>query len=79
MPKNIEPFRIRHALSAEVFELELPPIMQIHPVFHTNLLSPSENNPLLGQKLEPRPLIIAADGEHKVYIEHILDSKINKR
>lgn len=77
--KNIGPFKIQCALSAEVFELELPPTMQIHPVFHTNLLSPSENDPLPGQKLEPRPPIIAADGEHEVYVESILDSRINKR
>ena len=53
--------------------------MQIHPIFYTNLLSPSENDPVSGQKLEPRPPIIATDGEHKVYVEHILDSRINKR
>lgn len=52
--------------------------MQIHPVFHTKLLSPAENDPLPGQKLEPRPPIIAADGEHKVYVENILDSRIKK-
>lgn len=77
--KNVGPFKIRRALSAEVFELELPPTMQIHPVFHTNLLSPTENDPLPGQKLEPRPPVIAADGEHEVYVNSILDSRINKR
>lgn len=53
--------------------------MQIHLVFHTNLLSPSKNNLLPSHKLEPRPPVIATDGEHEVYIARILDSRINKR
>ena len=36
--------------ATEIFELELP---QIHPVFHTNLLSLSEIDLLPGRKLEP--------------------------
>lgn len=36
--KNVGPFKICRALSAEVVELELLPTMQIHPMFHTNLL-----------------------------------------
>ena len=76
--KNVGPFKVCRALFAEVFELELLPTMQIHPIFHTNLLSSTENDPLPGQKLEPRPLVIAADGEHEVYVNNILDSKINK-
>lgn len=38
-----------------------------------------QNDLLPGQKLELRPLITAADGEYEVYVESILDSKINKR
>lgn len=48
-------------------------------MFYTNLLSTTKNDPLHCQKLEPRPPIIAADREHEVYVNSILDSKIKKR
>lgn len=50
--------------------------MQIHPVFHANLLSPTENHPLPAQKLESKPSVIAANGEH---VNSILVLRINKR
>lgn len=52
--------------------------MQIHPMFYIKPLSLTKNNPLLGQKLELRPLVIVADGKYEVYLNSILDSKINK-
>lgn len=77
--ENIGPLKICRAPSSKVCELGLPPTVQIHLVFHINLLSPSKNNLLPSQKLEPRPPVIATDGEHEVYIESILNSRINKR
>lgn len=47
-------------------------------MYYTNLLFPTKNNPLPSQKLESKPLIIAVDGKHKVYVNSILDSRINK-
>lgn len=76
--KNVGPFKVCHALSVEVFELEFLLIMQIHLMFHTNLLSPIRSDPLPSQKLEFRLLIIVANGEYKVYVNSILDSRLNK-
>ena len=53
--RSIGYFKIRRALSPEVFELELSPGMQIHPVFHTKLLSPSKNDRRPDQNLNFDP------------------------
>ncbi len=39
-PKQYGPFPIKRVSSEVMYELELPPQWKIHPVFHTNLLTP---------------------------------------
>ncbi len=55
--------------------------MQIHPVFHKNLLPASENNQLPGQKLKPRPPIgycLTIDGKKEAFVNSILHSRPNR-
>ena len=73
------PFNIIEALSPVTYRLELPPSMQNHPVFHTNLLLPTADNPLPGQRRNPRPPITSAKGDQEWYLNAILDSRVNRR
>jgi hypothetical protein len=52
--------------------------MKIHSVFHTNLLRPAANNPLLGQNLEPPPPV-EAEGIEEWEVEDIVDSRWDRR
>lgn len=78
--ENVGPFRIYHALSVEVFELEIPPAMQIHPVFQTSLLSPTENVPLpKNLNLDLLLLLQIWDTTFIFYVDRTLHSGLNKR
>ena len=77
--KNVGPFEIERVLSSTVYKLKLPEEMQVHPVFHTNLLQPAPEDPFPGQYVEPRPPVVAEDGELEWYVDRILDSRQRKR
>jgi hypothetical protein len=51
--------------------------MNMHPVFHANLLRRDPNDPLPGQIIPPVPPIVI-DGEEEEEIEEIVDSRINR-
>lgn len=53
--------------------------MQIHLVFYIYFKSTTENDPFFGQKLEPKTLVLASNIQYKVYVNSILDSRINKQ
>ena len=77
--KNVGPYPIKKILSPLVYELDLPASMQIHPVFHTNLLQPRADNPLPGQIEEPRPPVVVKDGEYEWFVLAVLDSRLSGR
>ena len=62
-----------------VIELELPESMKVHPVFHASLLSHAAQDPLPGQRQEPRDPVIAENGERSWYVNSILNSKLDRR
>jgi hypothetical protein len=40
MPKQYGPYQIIKKINPVAYQLQLPPMMKIHNVFHVNLLSP---------------------------------------
>lgn len=64
---QLGPFKIKKKMDFDNYELNLPPRMRIHPVFHISLLQPT-NNP---ETIED---INATEEEYEV--ERILDQRV---
>ena len=60
------------------YELDLPPSIRIHPVFHVNLLRPAASNPVPGQH-NPPPPPVEVDGLEEWHVEEILNSRWERR
>ena len=74
------PFPITKIINPHVYKLELPHDWTIHPVFHTNLLKPGSDDPLLGQltTLPPPAHIIDNESQNTWEVTKILNFKIYK-
>ena len=72
------PFPITKIINLHVYKLELPHDWTIHPVFHTNFLKPSSDDPLPGQltTLPPPVFIINDEGQNTWEITKTLNFKI---
>lgn len=71
-PKFIGPFPVKRRINEVAYELELPELFRIHPVFHITLLKPALTDPFPGRSFgPPEPVII--DGEEEIEVETILD------
>ncbi|RXK34871.1 hypothetical protein M231_07873, partial [Tremella mesenterica] len=74
--RMLGPFKIIEATPSPLaFKLDLPPSMNIHPVFHVNLLEPVRSG-LPSQPQDPPPRI-EVEGEQEYIIDRILDSRIS--
>jgi len=73
--KNYGPFKIKNKIGRCSYELELPPQIKKHPVFHVSLLEPVKENTIPGRYQLPPPPIIINDNE-EFEVEEILDSRI---
>ena len=62
-----------------VIQLELPPGVKIHPVFHANLLQHEADEPLPCQHPAPREPVEAEDGQREWYVNSLLNSKYDRR
>ena len=71
--KNIDPFKIKKLVELW-YQLELPPIMKIHDIFHPNLLQKAATDPLPGQQNSPLPPTVVND-EEEWEVNNILDAK----
>jgi len=70
-PKRYGPFRVATKILNTSYQLDLPPMWKIHPVFHTTLLTPYKETEAHGPNfLEPLPDII--EGEPEWEVEKIL-------
>src|SRR6201996_7962176 len=69
------PFKIEKVLSPLSYQLTLPHQWRIHPVFHTDLLTPYKETEFHGRNYTyPPPDLI--EGEEQYEVEHVLDSRI---
>ena len=64
------PFRVIKEVSPVVYQLQLPPLWNIHPMFHTSLLSPYCETPSHGPNFS-RPPLDLIDGEEEYKVEQI--------
>ena len=73
--RRLGPFIIIGKVGSSTFHLDLPPSMQIHPVFHVILLEPHVLNPFPGRVVDP-PLPLHVGGNLEFEVQSVLDSKI---
>jgi hypothetical protein len=71
LPRWIGPFNIKRRIGEVAYELDLPPVMKIHPVFHVSLMKPYRSD---GTVQPPQPEL-SADGDELYEIERILDCR----
>ena len=70
-PRWVGPFLVERRLGTLNYELDLPPNMTMHPVFHVSLLKRYYTNGVMG----PPPPPIVIDGEEENEVEEILTHK----
>ena len=76
--RRLGPFAIVELVGKSAYRLQLPPSMQVHPVFHVSLLEPHVANTFPGRVVPPpRPEIVDSFEEFEVL--QILDSRIRRR
>ncbi|SAM00104.1 hypothetical protein [Absidia glauca] len=76
--RRIGPFKITATIGTRAYRLELPPTMHIHPVFHTNLLTPYQPDPIEGRPPKPQPPTYVED-HYEYEVDFIVDSRIHRR
>jgi hypothetical protein len=74
-PKQLGPFTVTRVQSEVDYELDLPPALKIHKVFHVDRLSPYRGNEVNGL-LPPPPDPIQVKNEEEYEVDHIRDSKL---
>ena len=73
-PQRHGPFVISQVMSPVSYRLELPHQWRIHPVFHTDLLTPYRETKIHGDNyLHPPPELV--DNEEEYEVEAVLDSR----
>ena len=79
--RQVGPYRVKRIFDRNplVVELDLPLSMKVHPVFHAYLLSYVAQDPLPGQRQEPREPVTTSNGQKAWYVIQILDSKYDYR
>ena len=76
--RRLGPFAIIAQVGSSAFHLDLPPSMQIHPVFHVSLLEPYVETTFPGRVVAP-PLAIQVDGFPEFEVQSILDSRFRRK
>ena len=71
-PRRHGPFKVTQVMSPVNYQLELPTQWSIHPVFHTDLLTPYRETPTHGPNYECLPPDLV-DGLEEYKVEKILD------
>jgi hypothetical protein len=76
-PKRLGPFKVLDRVGDLDYRIELPPIMNLHNVFHADQLTCTTINKMYAKLPQPDPIEI--DGNLKFEVEKILDSKHDRR
>ena len=71
---RIGPYTISAKISEVTFQLELPPHLEIHNVFHVSLLEPFIANTFENRHVDP-PMPVEIDEELEYEVEEILDCR----
>ncbi len=71
LPRFIGPFKILKRIGDQAYQLELPPTMKIHDVFHISLLRPYHED----GAYQPPPVTILLDGEEEFEVDSVLDAR----
>ncbi len=71
LPRFIGPFKVLKRVGNQAYELELPPTMKMHDVFHVSLLKPYNQE---GTYLPP-PVTILLEGEEEFEVATILNHR----
>jgi hypothetical protein len=80
-PRWIGPFPVKRKLSPLTYELDLPPSLRIHPVFHISKLRPHRASERFDPHRPPppsRPPPEVVDQQEEYEVEAILDHRMSK-
>ena len=75
--RRLGPFAVLGPAGGSAFRLDLPPCMQIHPIFHVSLLEPHVENKFPGRVVAPPPPD-HVDSYPEFEVAQILDSRIRR-
>ncbi len=82
--KYIGPFNITRKISAVAYELQLPPTLRVHPVFHVSKLKPYRDGTVAfpdrqQEEERPPPELVDEEGEQQWEVEAILNKRSIQR
>src|SRR6266853_92668 len=70
-PRWHGPFKVEKVMSPVVYQLQLPPQWNIHPIFHTSLLTPYVETKEHGENFtRPPPDMIEGEAEYEGEVEY---------
>ena len=75
--KKFGPFKVIKVVGKRAYQLELPPQMKIHPVFHISLLE-TYRAPVDSQRRTEPPEIEEIEGEENYVVRKLADSRVNR-
>ena len=70
---KLGPFRIKKTLGPDVYKLELPKSMKIHPVFHITVLEPAHPSIPVATQV---PILETNDNDKEYVVEKVLQSQL---
>ena len=73
--KQLGPFKICRRINEVAFELQLPPWLKIHPVFHVSLLTKARRNQFSRRHQITQPPAILVNSQEEYLVQEILDSR----
>jgi hypothetical protein len=73
--KLIGPYTILEKVGSRAYKLDLPPSIQLYPVFHISLLEPAKpNSKPIPEHIQLPPLPVIINNEEEWELEEIVDS-----